>query len=336
MKPHGLITILAAVTLGVSPVTAQAPGVPIEQAGPAAQASVLEKAKALREAGKLKLNIAAVKQQITTPVPGPLVLPAPSKVPLEGRDVAVRAHAGYLRFGWYYLCPRCDHWHVNLAGSYAIATDAIATCHHCVEQKPEMREGYLIAVDHTGAVLAVTAILAKSATMDAAILRVDGKLKALALNDNVAPGDAAYCYSAPLGQQGYFSAGIVNRFYWRGTPGAAGTPDEWKMLRLNVSTDWAPGSSGAAVLDRCGNVIGHVSTISPLGEGPRRAPVPPGKADGKNPAAKVDRFGGATLITLHEAVPARSVLSLATTLRDQKPADGAAAGSPPPAPISGR
>ena len=33
-------------------------------------------------------------------------------------------------------------------------------------------------------------------------------------------------------------------------------------LRVNVSTDWAPGSSGSAVLDQCGNVIGHVSTIS--------------------------------------------------------------------------
>lgn len=124
---------------------------------------------------------------------------------------------------------------------------------------------------------------------------------------------------------------------WPKSPGhshAADTPDEWKMLRLNVSTDWAPGSSGSAVLDRCGNVIGHVSTISPLGEGPRSAPVPPGKADGKN-AAKADRFGGATLITLHEAAPARSVLSLARTLRDYKPADGAAAGLSSPAPVSG-
>jgi hypothetical protein len=30
---------------------------------------------------------------------------------------------------------------------------------------------------------------------------------------------------------------------------------------MNVSTDWAPGSSGAAVLDGCGNAIGHVTEI---------------------------------------------------------------------------
>ncbi len=117
--------------------------------------------------------------------------------------------------------------------------------------------------------------------------------------------------------------------------------DELKSLRLNVSTDWAPGSSGAAVLDQCGNAIGHVSTIAPLSESsraPRRAPrapvetpkTPVEKPDARNesPAPKPDpgsgtpapraqpsdRFGGAVLITLHEAVPARGVLALARTL----------------------
>ena len=52
--------------------------------------------------------------------------------------------------------------------------------------------------------------------------------------------------------------------------------DELKALRLNVSTDWAPGSSGAAVLDERGNVIGHVSTISPMSESaPRASAVQP-------------------------------------------------------------
>ena len=76
----------------------------------------------------------------------------------------------------------------------------------------------------------------------------------------VRPGDAAYCLSDPLGVTGYFSEGMVNRFFRK--PDNKGTEDE--ALRLHVSTDWAPGSSGSPVLDQCGNAIGHVSMIAPM------------------------------------------------------------------------
>ena len=63
--------------------------------------------------------------------------------------------------------------------------------------------------------LPVTAVLAKSKSMDAAILRVSGgRFTPLPLNDEVAPGDAAFCLSDPSGRSGYLSVGIVNRFYW--------------------------------------------------------------------------------------------------------------------------
>ena len=65
--------------------------------------------------------------------------------------------------------------------------------------------------------------------------------------------------------------------------------------RLNVTTDWAPGSSGAAVLDDCGNAIGHVTAIATLTD----------HSAGDNRKAE-----GPTLITLHEAVSAKDVLSL--------------------------
>jgi hypothetical protein len=331
--------ILAALVSSVA-LYAQAPGVPIETNGSLLQnAPLLEKAKALREAGKLPLNIEKTKEQLAAPIPAPLNLPPVATKPLSGREVAEKARAGYLRVGWYYLCRRCDHWHLNLSGGYAIAQDTATTCFHCVAPGGDMREGYLIAVDPQGEVLPVTSVLAKSQTLDAAVLRIEGgKYTPLALNENVAPGDATYCYSEPLGQQGYFSQGIVNRFYWKKRPadGATGSPDAWKNLRVNVSTDWAPGSSGAAVLDQCGNAIGHVSTISPMREGARASvgtdkPAEPAdktadktteKPGGETPAekrplvARTDRFGGATLITLHEAVPARGVIALA----NQKPA----------------
>lgn len=307
------VTLAALITATVPIIFAQAPGVPIETNHPrTGDTALLEKAAKLREAGKL-LTQEQVKAQIKAPLGGAVEITPANTVSLPGREVASRARQAYLHTGWYYLCPRCEHWHLNLAGAYAVAKDVIVTCHHCINSTLEMREGYLIAIDHTGEVVPITGVITRSQTMDAALLRVEaGNFKPLPLNDQVAPGDPAYCLSEPLGQEGYFSAGIVNRFFWRtGRKGEPGSLDEVKNLRLNVSTDWAPGSSGAAVLDGAANIIGHVSTISPLREAGGASPAPKDPAKTTQPKAQNDRFNGATLITLHDAVPARAVLALA-------------------------
>jgi hypothetical protein len=293
---------------------AQAPEVPIETQHALLQdEAILTKAAKLKEAGQL-IDTKQVAEQVKKPKPAAIMLPEPATKPLRGREISAMARKAYLRLGWYYLCPRCEKWHLQFAGAYAIAEDVIVTCHHCVMPKTEMREGYLIAVDHEGTVHPVTAVLARSQTLDAAILRVGGaKFAPLALQDNVAPGDAAYCFSEPLGQLGYFTTGIVNRFFWqRANRGAAGTLDELKSLRMNVSTDWAPGSSGAAVLDECGNAIGHVATISPLSER--------GRSGGNASVTSAKRAENAVLITLHEAIPARSIRALALSAANPKPA----------------
>lgn len=330
------LTIAALLALAPQATSAQAPGVPIEAPSPAGrEKALIKRAAALRDTGRL-LPAKAIAEQLKTPQPAPIHLVQAHAQPMRTREVAERARLGSVRVGWFYLCARCRKWHLDLSDGYAIATNAVATCHHCVEPESTMREGWFIAVDSTGTVLPVTGVLARNKTLDAALLRVSGgSLAPLPLSTDVAPGDAAYCYSDPLRQMGYLSAGIVNRFYWlRGRRGAAGSLDELKFLRLNVSTDWAPGSSGAAVLDERGNVIGHVATIAPLTETAPRAPAvtPPEEtpvSNAEEPEEKPvetpgkprrrrqvprDRFNGAVLITLHEAVPACGILALAGAL----------------------
>ncbi len=295
----------------------QTPSTEIENSATAGNdADIIAKAGVLREAGKL-LKMDEVQQQLKTPVPGMVQAAPPARQPLRGREIAEKARQGFLRVGYYYLCKRCDHWHLSLAGGYAVAKDAAVTCCHVIDSRDDMREGYLVAVDEKNEVLPVTAVLAANKKMDTAVLRVaEGSFVPLGLNDGVAVGDPAYCFSFPLGQRGYFSNGIVNRFYWKDGHGGAGTAlTDVIPLRVNVSTDWAPGSSGAAIVDECGNAIGHVDTISPLAESSRA----PAKSGDKKAAVPKDRFNGATLITLHEAIPARSVLALLATL-PQEPA----------------
>ncbi len=293
------LTVFTLVGVVSGRLPAQSAGVPIEASvSPGKNAAIVAAAGELKAAGKL-LSSAKLAELVKRPSsPEPLVLPAPRATPLPGRSIGELARRAYVRIGWYYLCTHCDHWHINLAGGYAIdAHGTVATCHHCIKPDLEIREGYLVAVDSDDKVYAVSGVVAANERLDAAVVRVAGLMaEPLALQDQVAPGDQAYLYSEPYGTAGYFSSGIVNRFYWKGSSGDAHAFNDAVRLRMNVGTDWAPGSSGAAVLDQCGNAIGHVSTISAMGN-----------RSGKERAAA---GSGSTLITLHEAVPARGAILL--------------------------
>lgn len=274
---------------------AQAPGVKVEPGVPLGKQPLLVKqAEALLAEGKL-LSQDRVIEMIKQPAGGAIDLPAPRTQVLGAREVAALARKGFVRVGWFYRCQHCEKWHLNLAGGYVInAQGAVATCAHCIRPMKDMREGYLIAVNDEEKVFPVSAVLAANEKLDAAVIRiVGGDFLPLPLCDDIAPGDAAFLYSEPFGRLGYFSSGMVNRFYWdESESGDAMKLADVVRLRMNVSTEWAPGSSGAAILDQCGNAIGHVSTISPMT-----------RARG----SKDDKSDGPAMITLHAAVPARGV-----------------------------
>ncbi len=283
------------VSLGVTTqLFAQAPGVPVIREGHGDAPALLQPVKALRDTGAL-LSLEKVREQLSRTTCD-LTLPKPGTKKLSGREIWERARKAHLRVGWYYLCNNCNNWHLNLAGGYALTADGmIATCYHVVEPK-DMREGFLLAVSEAGKPLVVSEVLAASKFSDSCIVRVksDETFNPLPLNPGVHPGDDAWCYSDPLGRPGYFSKGIVNRFYqhWHNEQESGRFP-----VWMNVSTDWAQGSSGAAVLDEFGNAIGHVSEISAHGKSEQE-----GAKDSKPP--------GETVIVFHNAVRAAAVLAL--------------------------
>jgi hypothetical protein len=287
-----------------SPLPAQAPDVPLFKQGRRElqyEDSIAAASKQLF-AGTNVLKLKQVKEQLKRSS-CQLDLPIPNTKKLSSREVYDTSRQAHIRLGWAFICDKCDQWHVNLAGAYPISTDgAVATCYHVVKPGQEIREGCLVAADEEGGVFPVMEILAANRYSDSAIVRVAGAhFKPLPLNTNVHPGDPAYCYSDPLDHRGYFSTGIVNRFYQ--FPGrrsfSAPASAAFAPTRLNVGTDWAPGSSGSAVLDECGNAIGHVSTIGVLSDEEV-------SEDGDS------RLPGPTMIVFHEAVAARDVLLLIT------------------------
>jgi thiol-disulfide isomerase/thioredoxin len=309
------IALFTCICAASSPVFAQLPGTPIEPraASGLATPKLLAELAELKQAGKL-MSGDQVREALASPTPHPVQLPAASHEELSPTQIAKRARDSQVRIGWYYLCPKCDDWHINAAGGYAIAGGGIvATCHHQIlPDSVPMREGYLFALDSNDKPWPVTAILAAEKSMDTAVLVTGATdVKPLAFNESIEPGNAVWLHSDPKVAPGYFSAGIVNRFFWD-APGAGdlGSLDGVKHLRLNVTTDWAPGSSGSAVLDRSGNAVGHVSEISV-----QLAPERTGSSNATpDPSAAPSTRG--TYLILRKAVPARVVRMLVQSMGD--------------------
>ncbi len=317
---------------GMSPgfLWAQAPGVVIEPAkGDEGDAAIIQRATELKEGGRL-LSLEAVTRQLGQASNTSLALPSPAHGSLPPWRIYRLARESRVRIGWFDLCRHCNRWHFSGAGGYPIAKDGVlATCYHVVaaeQDRPNMREAYLVAADCQGRVSPVTKVLAKSRTTDVAILLAPAlSLKPLALNTNVAPGDNVYCYSDPLGLNGLFTQGTVNRFFWNSrSRGPKGSREEVKRLRLNVSCPWAPGSSGCALFDDAGNVMGHVSTWGLV------QARPPATHDDEDNSAEAEspfkkKSGSRTENTaspgfhFYEAIPALGVRVLAESPRAVRP-----------------
>lgn len=312
-----LVALLFVASL-VADAWAQAPGVPVQNNWLSVHdPGLIGKARALKDAGRLTLTDQNTPPALLAPTPARVHILPPSAVDLPGRRIAEIGRAALVRVGWFNRCTACDEWHATLAGGFAIASNGVvATAYHCLDPAQQsMREGYLVAFDYGGQAYPVTAVLAADPRRDVAVVRIDAQnLRAIPLSEQAAPGDAAHVHSDPLGVEGYFSAGIVNRFF-RGGGDPPPTPSAPALIRMHVSTDWGPGSSGAAVLDARGNAIGMVSLINPLGyeDDGGKAPVSTAgeAADEGDPEAEHEH----TILVLHEAVPAGEILRVLESMQ---------------------
>lgn len=291
---------------------------------------LLEKALDLRKSGKLTPG-AQLKDQLKKPEPVRVQFREPTTDPLDPSLLARRAREIRLWIMALFICPKCSNWHLeDFAAAYAVAPNIIATCEHAFEEamkrqpKEPLKESYLVLRDSQHRLFGITGVVAVDPVMDAALLRVEPPhLNPVPLNDQLSPGDRVFCYSDPLGQTGYFSDGILNRFYWLpNRQGETGSLEELAYLRVNFGTDWAPGSSGAPILDHCGNVAGHVSSIHPLSRPLPDDGTPQEPAAEKNPPSTKGR-SNPPLITVHEGIPARGVMALIRDVNERVGEDSA-------------
>lgn len=182
-------------------------------------------------------------------------LHAPSMQPLARETLRARAAASTVVVGTAFKCDKCPNWHSSMASGVIIdPSGIIATNHHvaCADKGEAM--GVMLA---DGSILPVVEVLASARGQDVALVRVDtgGRvLAALPVRGDLSAGADIACYSNPDGSYGFFSQGIVSRYARSMNPADRGA------VWMEVTCDYAKGSSGAPILDLCGNVVGLVSS----------------------------------------------------------------------------
>ncbi|MBI3272144.1 MAG: trypsin-like peptidase domain-containing protein [Planctomycetes bacterium] len=195
--------------------------------------------------------------------PVELSLPDPYDKDLSGPDLYRRLAAGTLIVGSRYRCKKCSQWHLGEASGFLISADgALVTNHHVLTA--EDREA-ILAMDARGTAYPVVGLLAEDPVHDVAILRIEGRGFSplpLAPSDPL-PGTEVAVLSHPDNRYYMYTTGVVSRWARpteaKGRGGSAEDGDT-----MCITAPFAPGSSGAAVADRRGNVLGIAQRISPI------------------------------------------------------------------------
>jgi len=211
-----------------------------------------------------------------------LKLAASANQAISPQDLYTRVKSGVLVIAGIFKCPKCGNWHAACASGFAIASSgAIITSYH-VLNAPDRET--IVAMTADGKVLPVKSVLAASKTDDVAILRVDAAdLSPLALA--AAPvGSRIHVISHPDNHFYMLTDGMIARYHNALPPGRP-------SMRMDITADYAKGSSGGPVFDSYGSVVGLVAATNWI------------YADETNGHQHLQ-------MVIHECIPAAAVLKL--------------------------
>jgi len=200
--------------------------------------------------------------------------------------------------GGRYKCKKCTHWHLNTASGFLISTDGVVVTNRHVLATGDLEA--MAVMDGEGTVHAVLELLAQDETHDVALIRIAGKgFRPLPLAVKApAPGAEVAVLSHPNSRYWMYTTGHISRIAeWADSK----TPDI-RFPVLCITAAFAPGSSGAPVTDRAGNVLGIATRIQPVQQAKSDDGHKPEKEGEAKPAA-----GEYTAMVIPMAVPVRWV-----------------------------
>jgi len=253
MVPARLVPlILAAAVAGCLPVgPRRAQGTAPQPVNDRARIRRLEAAAAeLIEAGRVTPMADLIAQLDRTACS--LALPAPSRRAMNPGGVYAALADSVLIVAGVCKCDRCPLWHPIIAAGFLVTEDgAFVTTHHVVDAEERHT---LLAMTRDGRVFPVREVLAASKVDDVAILRLDAgdaRFRPLPLAAPAGVGEAVSVISHPDKRFHVLTHGHVSRYARRIKGGR-------RVTQMEITADFARGSSGAPVLDARGAVAGVV------------------------------------------------------------------------------
>ncbi len=256
----------------------------------------LAELNALADAGKTKTAAALLEEK---PASSPdLALAGPGTETLDGPALYRRLREGTVIVGSRYKCKKCAHWHLSAASGFLISADGAVVTNRHVLANPDLEA--MAVMDGAGKAHAILGLLAEDAAHDVVLLRIEGSGYApLALARGATPpGTEVAVMSHPNSRFWLFTTGVVARVAeW--VDAHAKPPGRFAVLC--ITAPFAPGSSGAPVTDRQGNVVGIAQRIMPILQAKEQEPQP------QQPQ------GEYTAMVIPMAVPVRWVRALASS-----------------------
>jgi S1-C subfamily serine protease len=183
-----------------------------------------------------------------------LRLPKPSAKALAADELYEQCRRSVLIMAGIYKCEKCGKNHASPATGFVLSeSGAVVTNYHVVNAPKNIT---LVAMTAEGTVYPVKEVLAASAAYDVAIVQVDASgLAPAPIAPDARVGSDVFIISHPDGRFFTLSRGIVARY---GTV----VRDRHKVPMLQVTAEYAKGSSGGPVLSSAGSVVGMVSSTS--------------------------------------------------------------------------
>lgn len=204
----------------------------------------------LAKAGKC-LKADDLKEQVGKEKSAALAPAKPGDTPLSPEDLAERLRPSVFLLGSVVGDAKTGHEQGRMATAWAVGADGVLVTNWHVFDQIEADESYG-AMDHAGRVFPLVAVLAADQAADVAVVKVGAKgLTPLPL---AAGPPRIGAWVGVLGHPGdryfTFTQGHVTRY-------SKYTEDDGAQTKwMGVTAEYAYGSSGSPVVDRCGNVVG--------------------------------------------------------------------------------
>lgn len=216
------------------------------------QASIERAGTVMIDAGQTTENAAFLEQlqRAAADIPAP----APGALTADGDDLYEQAADGVLVIAGLYLCGRCDNYHANCATGFVVSADGlVVTNHHVIDKQDNIT---LVARTRDGRVVPVTEVLASNKADDVALIRIggEGPYKPLPIARDASVGEPVHTITHPSGRFYCYSTGEISRFFMAQNHGRS------DVRRVQITAEFAKGSSGGPILNDLGQVVALVTT----------------------------------------------------------------------------